>query len=302
MKHYYKVMNAKIGAQEDLKKKDCIFEPKLDGFRALCYVNKDTALISRNNLTFYYELNVRRAIKAHTCVLDGELIAFDTKGNPSFTAFQEGYPIHYAVFDILMKNGRVLVHEPLMERKKILAQTIQQNQDISIIPFATNGPALWRSMMKHHMEGVMVKEKYAPYYMGKRSATWLKVKRHGSVDCVIVGYIQKKRIISSFALALYNQNKELVYFGNVGTGMDEPLLSKLYPKLERLKTDKLPLDAATNKKIIWVKPKFACEIKYAELTRHNKFRSPVFLRLRTDKPLSECTIKDQLPRLARRKS
>lgn len=295
-------MKAKIGSPEDLKKKDCIFEPKLDGFRALCYVNKDTVLVSRNNLVFDYPLTIRSAIKAKTCVLDGELIAFDTKGNPSFTAFQEGYPVHYSVFDILMKNGRVLVHEPLMTRKKILEQTIRSNRDISIVPFTTNGPALWRQMMKHHMEGVMVKEKDAPYYMARRSGTWLKVKRHDSIDCVIVGYIQKKRIISSFALALYNKNKELVYFGNVGTGLKEPLLSKLYPKLQRLKTTTMPLDAATNKKIIWVKPKFACEIKYAELTRHNKFRSPVFLRLRTDKPLSECTIADQLPALARRKS
>lgn len=301
MKHSLRVMKATMGTLTDLKKKDCIFEPKLDGFRALCYVNKKIALISRNNLTFNYELDIRHAIKARTCVLDGELISFDTKGRPSFTAFQEGYPIHYAVFDILMKDNQLLTEQPLMVRKKILAQTIQANQTISVVPFTVNGPALWRRMVQYHLEGVIVKEQDSLYYMGKRSNVWRKVKRHSTADCVIVGYTQKNRDISSLALGLYNQQHQLVYMGNVGTGMDERLLAQLYPLLKKSVTHQLPVDAAINKQIVWVQPRLVGEIKYAQVTRHNKFRSPVFLRLRTDKSPAECTIADQLPTARRRR-
>lgn len=115
------VMNAYIGTTDFLQKPGYIFEPKLDGFRALCYVNKSLNFMSRNdkNLTSKYpEFRFRTNINAQNAILDGEIIAYNEFGNPSFDALKRGVQADYIVFDILMKDNELLIDKPLMERKK----------------------------------------------------------------------------------------------------------------------------------------------------------------------------------------
>ena len=290
-------MNAHMGSQKDLNNPDTIYEPKLDGIRALCYVNKEVQFISRNDIDLTQRFSGLKndvRVAAKSCILDGEIIAYDTHGNPNFTSLQTGSTTNYIVFDILMKDGKSLVHLPLHERKKILEKTVVDTNTIKKIVFTIDGKKLWKLMLKHKMEGVMAKLINSHYYPGKRSKVWLKVKFTNTLDAVIVGYTVGRRAIASLALAVYNNDK-LQYIGNVGTGFSEELIKDLHKQLLPLETNKKPVPEVPGKDIIWVKPKLVCEIKFAEFTRFTIMRSPVFLRLRFDKKPRQCTLKDQAP-------
>jgi bifunctional non-homologous end joining protein LigD len=292
------VMNAKIGDQSLLNKAGYIYEPKLDGYRALCYVNKTITLISRNGKDItsnYPELTgMRKNIKAKSCILDGEIVAYDEQGNPSFSLLQRQRTANYIVFDILMKDGELLIDKPLIERKKILEDTVIDGNRIQKILYTNDGVALWHEIKKRHLEGIMAKETEGLYYPGRREKTWLKIKMTNTIDCIIVGYIQGTRIISSLALALYDESKKLRYIGTVGTGFKEQFLIHLFHALEMIKVSVPPVvNPPKNKFIQWVKPTLVGEIKYLEFTRSMILRAPVFLRLRTDKKPQECTFIDQ---------
>lgn len=287
-------MNAKIGKLEDLDNPNLIFEPKLDGYRAICYVNKDVNFISRNNLVLNYPgLDIRKNIKAEHCILDGEIVAYNEAGNPDFQLLQNGYVSAYIVFDVLAIENKSLINLPLIERKKILEKLIKPSKKLEIIPFTTNGHFLYELAKKSHLEGVMAKKINGLYYPGKRTSEWLKIKFVKTADCVIIGYIVKKRIVSSLALAVYDHEK-LRYIGNVGTGFSQDDLEAIFSKLQKLSTDKSVIPNVKISGIHWVKPKLVCEVKFQNVTKDGSLRAPVFIRLRTDKKPKDCTFKDQL--------
>lgn len=291
------IMKAAIGSLNDLNKKDYIFEPKLDGVRAICYVNKDIKLFSRNDIDItnkYFKPKFRDNIKAKNAILDGEIISFDKHGRPDFNMLVNGGKALYYIFDILEFDGKSLINKPLEERKKILDEVVQDGNNIEKIIYANNGQALWKEMTKRKWEGVLAKYYYGKYKPGVRSPEWLKVKLFYSVECIIVGYTQKKRILSSLLLALYNEEKKLIYIGKVGTGFTEKFLIELKDKLDKFKTDKAYINIEKPpKSVVWVKPKVVCEVKYVEVSKYGILRTPVFLRLRFDKEPRECTIKGQ---------
>lgn len=291
-------MNAHTGDEHDLKNPDYIFEPKLDGYRALCYVNKDIELVSRNDINLtpnYPELEtIRNKIDAKTAILDGEIVAFDKKGRSSFQALQQGEKTVFMVFDILMKNGKSLIKLPLLERKKILKETVKNGLKIKKVKYTKDGKKLWKQVKKKDLEGVMAKNADSRYYPGQRSRVWLKIKRFKTADCVIIGYTQEKRLISSLALGLYDKNGVLHYVGNVGTGFDWQEQEKLYNLLRPIRVTKKPVKADTRKMIKWVKLRYVCEVKFTEVTQDKNLRQSVFLRMRTDKKPKQCTIADQL--------
>ncbi len=291
-------MNAKRGTREILSMPGYLFEPKFDGFRALCVVKgKKISFISRNGVDLsprYPELaSVLKCIKAKSCVLDGEIIALDKKGKPRFSALQGGNPVQYRVFDILEKNGKTLISFPLQERKKILNSTVINGRSIKKVTGTRNGTRLWKEEIREGGEGVMAKELHSLYYPGQRKKVWLKIKQVETVDAVVIGFTSNKRAISSLALGLYNDKHELTYIGKVGTGFNEDEIAFLSEELQK-KIIKAKGYADAPRGIIWVKPRLVVEVKYAELTEYGKLRSPVFLRIRTDKKPKDCTIKDQL--------
>ena len=302
----YAPMLAKVGKTTDLENKKFIFEPKLDGYRAIGKVGKSIKLLSRrgnNIIDKFPEFNFRKNIKAKNCVLDGEIIVYDSHGAPQFNLMQQRYtsnaehieelskktPAVFAVFDILMKDGKNLTGLPLLERKKILEKTIVPNKNLDIVPSFENGKQLWKEMKKRKLEGVLAKEKNGIYQSGTRNHTWLKIKFHESIEAVIVGYTVKKRNISSLALALYKKDK-LRYIGKVGTGFNEEIIKKLEKKLEKLRRKTAPVvNPGKLSTIYWVKPLLICELNYQQFTKSEHLRIPVFLRLRDDKKPKDCT-------------
>jgi bifunctional non-homologous end joining protein LigD len=284
------MMLAATGTQEILKFEEYIFEPKLDGYRALCQKKAERLrFISRTNrdITLEFpELSFGDLIKAD-CTLDGEIVIYDEKGNPSFSRMQRRKHhdrlATYIAFDILELEGRDLKRLPLLTRKQMLADVIEEGRNLQIMLSTHNGEELWKVVTSRDLEGVMAKRKDSPYVTG-RSHGWLKVKREKTVDCVIVGYITKIRKIGSLGLGLYD-NGRLTYVGQVGTGFRESLLDKLATELVRSSNG-----VVLPKNVQPVVADKVCEVKYLEYTRDHRLRAPVFLRIREDKFPEQCTV------------
>ena len=305
MKFNFKLMQATVGKFEDVKKKGYIYEPKLDGYRALCFVDKVVKFIGRSGreLTNDYPELRDIEVKAKTCVLDGEIIIYDKAGNPNFNLLQKhNDEANFIVFDILMKDKEDLRNLPLIERKKILDKVLKENIHFQKIVYTEEGRRLLKIMRQRRGEGIVAKEKDS-IYEGRRSEKWRKIKFTKTYDCVIIGYERKKREIGSLLLGLWDKSK-IRFVGKVGTGFNENKLYELMKIFERIK---IPADSdgrintrskkimriegfdnINNKNIYFLKPIMVCEIKYQEITSDKKFRAPVFLRLRADKKPKEC--------------
>lgn len=282
-----KPMLAKIGDATMLGMPGYIYEPKLDGIRALLHYGKNPTFESRNgkNLTARFSTIRLPALKASTCIIDGEIVAYDSKGNPDFNLLQNDGPAVFVAFDILEKDGMNLQNRPLMERKKILRGTIKENETVQLIFFTEQGKKLWSAMKERGTEGVIAKKKDSVYQQGKRSDSWVKIKFLKTVDAVVIGFTETRRKISSLALGLYDDG-EMTFIGKVGTGFDEQFIERFYPQLVKIKTAKK--NEALPKEIIPVKPRFVAEVEYLEFTPDCRLRAPVFKRLRDDKKVSEC--------------
>ncbi|MGE0010118.1 MAG: non-homologous end-joining DNA ligase [Candidatus Babeliales bacterium] len=303
----YAPMLAEIGSQDDLARKDLIFEPKLDGYRVIVHVGKTFELISRNgnDMTMQFpELeSVQDAIKADSCVLDGELVCYDKEGNPSFDLIQgrsqlgsrmiihiraAESPATIVLFDVLEYNGKSMLDTPLIERKKLLDKIILKSDRMVTVPYTTDGKKMWKEITKRDTEGVIAKEAKSHYYPGKRKDVWLKIKHYETADCVVIGYTQERRLISSLSLGMYDKKGELVSVGSVGTGFTEAVQKELYKKLYPLH-GKITLDGrAKIAGIKWVNPVLVVEVKFLEFTKDKKLRHVSFLRIRTDKKADEC--------------
>lgn len=283
-------MLAATGTHAILRSRAYLFEPKLDGYRALCQKKAGVLrFISRNNRDItaeFPDLSIGHLIKAD-CTLDGEIVVYDEKGKPSFALMQQRKRIRqsptYVAFDILELEGRDLRQQPLSQRKRLLAGIIEEGTNLQTMPSTENGEELWNVVTARGIEGVMAKKKESAYVTG-RSRTWLKIKLEKTVDCVIVGYATKTRKIASLALGLYDGGT-LTYIGQVGTGFSESLLGRLGRQLVVASNN-----VALPKHVQPVIPNLVCEVRYLQFTNDHRLRAPVFLRMRDDKGARECTI------------
>ncbi len=289
-----KPMLATIGSEDLLDRKDYYFEVKLDGIRALCFKKKKLKFTSRNGITItdkYPEFNFFDNLDAEECILDGEIVVYDENGNPSFGLWMEREKGNvdavatYVAFDILYLDGKSLLHEPLYVRKKILDNVVKEGDHLQTSFYTKKGRELWDMVKKKSLEGVIAKKNDSSYEFDARSDSWRKIKITNDIDCVIIGYTAEKRQLSSLALGLYN-NDTLEFVGKVGTGFDERTLADLRRQLDGITLDQSSIEL--EKGIIPVEPILVAQIKYLEMTRHNKLRAPVFVRLREDKDPQDC--------------
>ena len=202
--HIYKPMLAKV-APEPFSGKDWVFEVKWDGFRAIAYVNGQLSIKSRNQkelLQNFPELSELKRLCSNV-VLDGEIIVM-RQGKPDFQALLErGQAVSrleiqrqtervsatYIVFDILEKDGQSLVDLPLIERKKVLKNSLREGVNVLLSDFIEEkGEAYYKLAIDKGLEGLIAKRKDSLYEEGRRSGSWLKIKKLKSCDCVIFGY------------------------------------------------------------------------------------------------------------------
>ena len=307
----YPPMLSHLGNKKYLDRKDHTFELKLDGVRLLLYKNNDKIeLINKKGTSRdaqYPEITkIGKSIKPKSCVLDGEVIAYNENGLPDFNLLMKrdsfsGFgmiksetPVTYVVFDILELNGKNLTEKPLLERKRILHDSITEDESIEITVETQDGKLLWKEVVKRKLEGVIAKKNDSTYKEGQRSWDWIKIKNLNTIDAIIVGYTSYLRGVSSLALAVYKQGK-LTYIGKVGTGFNETMLGRLKEEFNKIETSKIPvINPPKEEKINWIRPELVAEVEFLQITKDERLRAPSFKRLRDDKSPKECTFEEQI--------
>ncbi len=294
---------------------DWLFEPKLDGLRAIAFLRDGKVrLLSRGgrDATKGYpslaaELTEQPALEA---VFDGEIIAPDEQGRPSFQRLQQRMnlqneedirradsqvPVLYYVFDILYLDGYDLLAVPLEARRRQLERALVPGRRVRLIEqFQQEGETAFQVAVEHGLEGVMAKKRDSAYRPGERSHVWLKVKATLSDEFVVGGYTRgtgaRALTFGSLLLGQYDGQGKLRYAGNVGSGFDDRLLEELLARLDKLRASRSPFTGEVNdrgREATWVKPELVAEVKFAQWTDDGRLRAPVFLRLREDKPKEE---------------
>ncbi len=276
---------------------DWIFEIKWDGYRALANKNKEVRLLSRGQKSWNdkFPAIVKELKKIPgNCILDGEIVILDKKRRSNFQMLQnyqrqqKGTPLYY-VFDILSYQGKDLTKLPLIERKKILCQLLKKAR-LPHVKFSGHiekkGIAFFRAAKKKKLEGIIAKKKESGYQF-QRSRDWLKVKTGLRQEVVIGGFTEpqgSRRRFGALLVGVYERG-HLIYVGHVGGGFNRESLEEMHQKLKKIISSKCPfqIEPHPNTPVSWVKPKFVCEVSFAEWTKDGKMRQPIFKGLRVDK-------------------
>ncbi len=280
---------------EPFDKKDWIFEIKWDGYRAIAEIDKEIKLYSRYGNLFNEKFSeIVEGLKkfGHRAVLDGEIVALDTEGRSQFQLLQDymknkkGKLVYY-VFDILWLDGKDLRELPLVERKKILKDTLPEISNIKYSDHvAEKGREFFQVATKKGLEGIIAKDGTSSY-VESRTKSWQKIKNVNEQEVVIAGFTeprQSRKYFGALVLGVYDHGK-LIYVGHSGSGFDESSLADLSKKMKPLITKECPFEVIpkTNEPATWIKPKLVGQIKFSEWTNEGIMRQPIFLGLREDK-------------------
>ena len=276
-----------------------IYEEKYDGYRILAYKEGDrVTLVSRNGndrtATYASVARAVRQLPMRTLLLDGEVVAFDSKGISRFQLLQAGgAATTYAVFDCLYNSGRDLRGEPLERRRAAAEGAIDEIKGLMISRrLPDNGLEAYRIAKKKGYEGILAKDLSSPY-LEARSSKWLKVKVHQEEEMVIGGFTRpegSRQYFGALLLGAY-EGAKLRYVGKVGTGFNENALASLYRKLKPLAQAKPAFaDPPRERDVTYVRPKLVAQISFQEWTDDRKLRQPVFLGLRDDKRPEEVVV------------
>ncbi len=274
-----------------------LFEVKWDGIRLVSFIdNGKVSLQTRAGRIVddeYPQLQaVSRLVKAKQAVLDGEIVALDEEGRPSFQLLQnrgkEPHPMQYVVFDIVYLDGQRLFRVPLEDRKRLLRDIVR---DSDLLKYSEHvlgeGKAFFKAAQQKQLEGIVAKLRDSPYQPGMRSSAWLKIKAVRQQEVVIGGFTEPRggrRHFGALIVGVYEDGK-FVYAGHVGGGFDERSLESLAKLMKPLIVKTSPFSGEPprgNEKPTWVRPKLVAEVKFAEWTRDGVMRQPVFLGLRDD--------------------
>ena len=283
-----------------------LYEAKFDGYRALAL--KDGAkvqMLSRkgNDLTADYPA-IRQAVaglKVTSVILDGEIVAFDESGRPSFQQLhhRSARPaaIRYFVFDLLSLNGEDLQAATLAVRRAQLEKVVA-GSDVEFSAELSGSPEdVIHAVANVGLEGVVAKRRDSRYEPGKRSGAWQKFKVQLRQEFVIGGYKPENRNFQSIVVG-YHDNGKLRFAARVRAGFTAAQRAALFELLRPLKVEKCPFTDLPSVKtghwgegvteedmkiLKWVKPMLVAEVAFTEWTRDGNLRHSAFVGMRTDK-------------------
>jgi len=286
------------------------FEMKWDGVRAVVYIDHGTVrVLTRNDrevVATYPELRgLGDVMGDRRVVLDGEIVAFDEAGRPSFGVLQQRMhvqrpgeslrdrvPVTFLAFDLLYDSGRSLLSLPYDERRAALESLGLDGPRWATPPaFEGDGKAALAASESSGLEGVIAKRRDAAYEPGRRSGAWLKVKHVRMQEVVVGGWKagegRRKGGIGSLLLGVHDDDGRLVFAGHVGTGFTVKMLDDLAARLRPLErktspfADEVPRQHARNAH--WVTPRLVGEVAFTEWTGDGRLRHPSWRGLRPDK-------------------
>ncbi|MFL5826636.1 MAG: non-homologous end-joining DNA ligase [Thermoleophilaceae bacterium] len=325
-----KPMMAKL-SELPAKEDDWGFEIKWDGIRAIAYVEGGRVRLQNRNMRDvtrqYPELReLGRAVGTRELVLDGEIVAFDEQGRPSFGRLQHRMhlasesavrrrmndtPVVYAIFDVLYLDGRVTMQLPYEERRALLDELELRGPNWQTPSWHRGeGKALLDAAKEQDLEGIIAKRLGSPYEPGRRSGCWRKVKAVQRQELVVGGYMPgeggRTGRVGSLCVGYYDKTRaeaekrgeeqRLIYAGNVGTGFKEADLVLLGKLLEPLRRKDSPFAGRQPKKgAVFVEPQLVVEVEFLQWTRTNTLRAPSFKGLRDDKDPRDVVIEKPEP-------
>jgi DNA ligase D-like protein (predicted ligase)/DNA ligase D-like protein (predicted 3'-phosphoesterase) len=295
-------MLATEGSVENLKATQWAFEGKWDGYRVIAEANRGRlSLRSRRGRDVTHEYPQFEALAAdladHHVILDGEAVALDDNGVPSFSEMQNrarSTRVEYWAFDILHLDGRSLLRAKYSDRRRVLEALAEAGGLIVPDPLPGDGPEALEYARKRRWEGVVAKKRDSTYQPGRRSSSWIKDKIWCTQEVVIGGWRQGEGGRSSGIGALVlgiPEDGGLHFAGRVGTGFTEKELTKLKGILKPLHTDESPfntrLPTQDAKGVTFVRPELVGEVRYSERTSDGRLRQPSWRGLRPDKTPDE---------------
>jgi bifunctional non-homologous end joining protein LigD len=283
-----------------------LWEPKLDGIRILAFV-KDGKIELRSrrgvDVTKQYPTlcDALKSQPVRSMVLDGEVCALDEAGVPRFQLLQPRInltkgvdprridaeiPVVYFGFDLLYLDGYDLKDVPLHERKSLMERRLITDGAIRLIStFEGDGRDVQEGAEALGFEGIVGKRADSRYAPGERARTWIKFKGVKEQDFVVGGFTPgegaRKPTFGALAIGYYDGGGVLHYAGNVGSGFDDGELKAMHERLQDRVAKQSPFDAKVPD-LTPVRPEIVVQVKYAEWTKDDRLRAPVFVGLRTD--------------------
>lgn len=281
------------------------FEVKWDGIRVLLYWDGHRLELrsrrGRDVTDTYPELgdfSLSRPI-----VLDGEIVALDEEGRPSFQLLQarmnlighariaeqaRRWPISLMVFDLLYEEGE-LIDRPLRERRERLQAVELPPPAAHSLLMAKEGRAFFEAAAKRGLEGVVAKRLQSLYRPGARSPDWRKIAHVRTVRAAVGGFSTgegaRSDTFGSLLLGLWDDGA-LRYIGSVGTGFDDRTLRAIKETLDRLERSTAPFkeDPALPRHVTWVEPSLVAMVDFKEWTEAGRLRAPSFKGFTDDRP------------------
>lgn len=287
-----------------------LYELKLDGLRCIAYFD-GVSVDLRNKrsmvlLPRFPELcNISERVKAK-CILDGELLILSRQGKPDFSELQRrtvlsdrfkiqqsmmSFPASYVAYDILYYKDKEIIELPLIERKKLLSDTVSENSSLAISRYVfERGIDLYQLAEQQELEGVVAKRSDSRYYYGKRSNDWKKFKRVAEENLVVVGFV-RKRPMNVLILGKY-ENGNLVYRGSVSFGVNLRFMDEYNCRIVTCSpfTGKEGNSTGGESGIQWIEPLLVCRVSYMPNIK-DSLRQPVFKGIRNDISVDDLKLK-----------
>jgi DNA ligase D-like protein (predicted ligase) len=285
-----------------------LYELKLDGYRAIAFKrNGAVHLRSRNDNDFnarYPAVAEALAKIPENTVIDGEVVAFDQEGRPSFNALQNyasaSAPVMYYVFDVMVLAGKNVMSEPLQKRRELLQKKLLPKLAEPIrysAPLDADLPVLIQSVKVHGFEGLVAKRCTSVYEPGLRSGAWMKMRVNRGQEFVIGGYTRGTKTFDALVFGYYEGDR-LMYAARTRNGFTPVTRAQLFRKFKGLEIDKCPfanlpearsgrwgqgLTKAKMAECVWLTPVLVGQFEFLEWTGDNHLRHSKFVGLREDK-------------------
>jgi bifunctional non-homologous end joining protein LigD len=244
-----------------------------------------------------------RGVGAGAAVIDGEIVAIDEKGCPSFQALQNRastgrkWQIVYYAFDLLHLDGEDWTKKPLHARKARLRELLDGTDVRYNAELAGTAAAVERTVRAAGLEGVIAKQRDSLYRAGTRVTSWIKFKIDKSQELVIGGYKPDAGSFQSILVGYYDA-KKLIFAGKVRQGFNPAIRSRLLDAMRGFLTNKCPFHNLPSShkshfgegitrdemaELCWLRPRLVAQVDFTEWTNYGLLRHATFKGLRDDK-------------------